>query len=266
MSPDRPHLAEIRLYPMKALDPVVVAEARVLPSGALAGDRRWALFDGTGAFVNGKRCPAVHRVRARWDLDDLAVELSADGSAPARFSLAGPLAPLERWLSRALGQPVRIGRDDAVGFPDDLAAPGPTVVSTASLEAVCGWFPGLTLEGARRRFRANLELAGVPAFWEDRLFAGPGAAVPFRIGQVRLEGTNPCQRCAVPARDPGTGAPTQGFQRIFAERRRDTLPAWADPTPFDHFYRFAVNTRLLLPPAQGARLRPGDLVQIESDS
>ncbi len=54
-------LADIRVYPIKALDPVSVTRVRLLPSGALEGDRRWALFDEQGGFVNGKRCEALQR-------------------------------------------------------------------------------------------------------------------------------------------------------------------------------------------------------------
>ena len=37
-----PFIARIALYPIKGFDPTAVESATVLPSGALAGDRRWA--------------------------------------------------------------------------------------------------------------------------------------------------------------------------------------------------------------------------------
>ena len=157
----------------------------------------------------------------------------------------------------------------AAGFPDDDLAPGPTIVSTASLEAVCAWFPGMTLDSARLRFRASLEISGVPtesgqvpAFWEDRLFGADGASpVRFRIGDVLFEGSNPCARCVVPSREPSTGFVTPAFQRRFAERRQAALPHWAPAERFDHFYRMAVNTRV---PAseRGKLLRLGDAVEL----
>jgi uncharacterized protein YcbX len=63
--------------------------------------------------------------------------------------------------------------DDALGFVDrrDMR---PSVISTATIETVASWFDGLTVEGTRRRLRANVEVSGVPAFWEDR-FVGAGA-------------------------------------------------------------------------------------------
>jgi uncharacterized protein YcbX len=255
-------LAAIRLYPLKALDPVAVDEAVVLASGALEGDRRWALLDREGGFINGKRCAAIHGVRARFEAD--TVTLSAPERAARRFALVHDTAALEDWLAGALGQPVRLARDDAGGFPDDRAAPGPTVIGAASLDEVRGWFPGLGAEGVRRRFRANLEIAGVPPFWEDRLFATAGAVVRFRIGDVLLEGTNPCARCAVPSRDPDTGESITGFQKRFSDMRRQTLPPWAEASRFDHFYRLAVNTRV--PASQaGKRVRVGDRVTVAED-
>jgi uncharacterized protein YcbX len=243
-------LADIRIYPIKSFDPVIVPQARISAAGALEGDRRWALFDpGTGKFLNGKKCEALHRLRARFDLDALTVRLSV---AEREFSLT-ELAPLEAWLSSYLERPVRIGRNDDNGFPDDLAAWGPTVVSTSSLEAVAAWMPGLALDDMRRRFRANLEVSGVPAFWEDRL-------APFAIGNVQFEASNPCQRCPVPARDPDTGEAMAGFQKLFSEKRQATLPPWADRDRFDHFYRFALNTRIPHTEA-GKLLRVGDVAK-----
>jgi uncharacterized protein YcbX len=253
-------LAGIRVFPIKALDALVLHECALLPGGALAGDRRFAMLDADGNCVNGKRHPGVHAIRARYSLTADAVVLSAPDRPERAFPLAGDLAPLEDWLAGALGQPIRLGRDDERGFPDDRKASGPTVVSTASLEEVARWFPEIALESVRRRFRANLEIAGVPPFWEDRLFGAADTTVSFRIGGAVLAGSNPCARCAVPPRDPDTGEILGGFQRRFSDRRRETLPAWADASRFDHFYRFTVNT---VAPGHGVRmLRTGDPVTL----
>ena len=254
-------LAGIRVFPIKALDALVLSEALLLPGGALVADRRFAMLDPAGNFVNGKRHPGVHRIRARFSPTAEAVVLSAPDQPEQEFSLAGALEPVERWLSACLDQPIRLGRDDAGGFPDDRKASGPTVVSTASIEEVARWFPGLTAESVRRRFRANLELGGVPPFWEDQLYGPAGTTRSFRIGAATLAGTNPCQRCPVPPRDPDTGEIFTGFQKLFSDRRRETLPAWADASRFDHFYRFTVNT---VAPGQGGKsLRIGDPVQVD---
>lgn len=243
-----PFVARIHLHPFKAFDAVAVGAATVLPSGALAGDRQWAFVDAGGGFVNGKRYPGVHPIRTTVDLAARAI--TVDGSA---FSLDRDGAALEGWMSARLATPVRLREDGAAGFPDDTDSPGPTLISTATLEAVAGWF-GLTLEATRARFRANLEVGGVPAFWEDGFYGGV-----CRIGAagVALVLNNPCQRCVVPSRDAGTGEPYPGFQKRFAEERRAALPAAVDRTPFTHYYRLAVNTRLASG-ARGGLIRVGD--------
>ena len=137
----------------------------------------------------------------------------------------------------------------------------PTIVSTATLAAVAAWFPGLSVDSVRRRLRTNIEVDGVPAFWEDVLYAAAPAVVPFRIGAVTFVGSNPCQRCVVPSRDPDTGAALPAFSKRVAEQRAATLPDWAERTRFDHFYRLAVNTRIV-PQQSGQVVRVGDVLSV----
>lgn len=179
----------------------------------------------------------------------------------ADFHLDAQRAELNDWLSRFFEQPVHVEENTASGFPDDLKASGPTIITTGTLTEVARWFPGLTLDGCRRRFRANLEIGGTKPFWEDRLYVAEGQRVRFTIGEAILEGVNPCQRCAVPTRDPNTGEPIAGFQKAFAERRRATLPTWADRSRFNHYYRLAVNT--IVPDGQPTTtLHVGDAVRL----
>ncbi|MEK6260706.1 MAG: MOSC domain-containing protein, partial [Planctomycetota bacterium] len=86
---------------------------------------------------------------------------------------------------------------------------------------------------------------GVEPFWEDRLFRADSThpLQPFRIGSVMFEGTNPCQRCVVPSRDPSTSEVWPEFARRFAELREQHLPLWATRERFNHFYRLTTNTR-----------------------
>src|SRR5271166_4645665 len=82
-----PLLADIRLYPIKSLDPISVPEARISPSGGLELDRAWALYSVDGRWVNGKRTPAIHLIRAAFSPDLRSVSLSVPGdrrSIPAR--------------------------------------------------------------------------------------------------------------------------------------------------------------------------------------
>lgn len=267
-----PHLANIRLHPIKSLDPVQVKEARIGPSGGLELDRAWALYSVDGEWVNGKRTAAIHLIRANYALDLRSVTLSVPGDRrkiPAKtFAFPGGTADAAKWFSNYFEQPITV-RYAPEGFPDDTIAHGPTIVSTATLQAVCGLFPGMSLEDARLRFRTTLEIDGgpiaaapgeVPAFWEDQLFGeDERSVVRFRIGEVNFEGSNPCARCPVPPRDPHSGEIIPGFQKIFSDFRRSHIPRWTPEARFDHYYRLATNTRVA-PSETGKLLRVGDTV------
>jgi len=250
-------LGRIQIFPIKSLDGVPVEEARITPGGILENDRVYAIFDQDGKVVNGKRTPRVHQLRCAFDEGIKEVRLWPNGE-PTRtqFSLDEP-GRIEKWLGEFFGFAVRLQHELQKGFPDDREAFGPTITSEASLNEIQRWFPELTLESLRRRFRTNLGLAAGEPFCEDRLFGAPGELKPFEIGAVKFLGHNPCQRCVVPTRDPESGQAGSDFQKKFMERRKQSLPDWANAQRFNHFYRFAVNTSI---PATetGKRLRVGD--------
>jgi len=258
-----PRLANIRLHPIKSLDPVHVKEARIGPAGGLEHDRAWALYSVDGQWVNGKRTAAIHLIRAAFAPDLSSVTLSVPGDQrkiqAEAFAFPEDTAVASKWFSNFFEQPLTV-RHSPEGFPDDAIANGPTIVSTASLEAVCDLFAGIDLDGTRQRFRTTLEIDGVPAFWEDQLFGEEErSALRFRIGEVNFEGSNPCARCPVPSRDPRTGEIIPGFQKIFSDYRHSHIPAWSPEARFDHYYRMATNTRVASSEV-GKTLRVGDTV------
>jgi uncharacterized protein YcbX len=256
-----PGLSRIWIYPVKSLPGVSVAEAALTARGALTHDREYLLL-GAGGIINGKRNPRIHQLHASCAIDgDNVLVTLGTGAAAETVTLPAQRPRLETRLTQFFGEPVRLERDTDGGYPDDPDASGPTIVAEASLAAVTDWYPGLTVDDVRRRFRTNLEIAGCPAFWEDRLFGDPGVAVSFRVGDTQLLGTNPCQRCVVPTRDQSGGSEPAGFQRTFVQQRRATLPAWAHRARFDFCYRFATNTRAAENVA-GKMIRVGDAVEI----
>lgn len=260
--PITPYLTRIDLYPIKSLDGISLDQAQILPSGALQGDRTFALFDAQGKVINGKRTARMHQVRSHFSADGQTLTLWVQGVEQRQtFPWPQERAQVERWFSDYFQQPVTIQENYQMGWPDDTSASGPTLVSTATLEAVAAWYPDLDLTEIRQRFRTNLEIGGVPAFWEDQLFGAADATVPFQIGAVTFWGINPCQRCIVPTRDPQTGEGTANFQKTFIQQRAATLPAAARRSRFNHFYRLAVNTRLPETEA-GKVLKLGDTVQL----
>lgn len=252
-----PTLSRIAIYPLKSFDPILVNETRVLDQGALEFDRRFAFVDAAGEFLNAKRTALVHSLRV--DLDPNARTLRVQprtGGESWQWSIDQDRSQLERWFSDYFSLPLSLVENDQGGFPDDDVATGPTVVSTETLQAVAEWFPGIAIDQVRLRFRANLEISGGGPFWEDRLFGSGDTARAFRLGDVVFAGTNPCQRCVVPTRDPATGAVWPEFAKQFSQHRADQLPEWAARDRFNHFYRLSVNTRLLV--RNQARIAVGD--------
>ncbi len=255
------YLSRIIIYPVKSLEPVALRQARVLASGALEGDRAFALFDAADKFVNGKNNSRVHQLRSSFDPMTRTLQIGAAGSEMKSFHVDDDRENLQTWLTEYFGKPIFFRENTRVGFPDDLDCPGPTLISKATLAEVASWFPPLDEHQLRVRIRANLELAGVPPFWEDRLYTTKGSLVRFRIGDLAIDGNNPCQRCVVPPRDPATGEAYPAFGKIFSERRQQTLPDWAEKSRFNHFYRLAVNT--IVPATEAGKiLRVGDEVEL----
>lgn len=257
-----PTLSKIAVYPLKSFDPIHVTEAHVLPNGALEHDRRFAFVDSSGKLVNAKRFATIHPLEVKLDPTSrtLCVRLKSDDKTSI-FDIDSHRQELDRWFSDYFAMGVTLVESTVGGFPDDDEAPGPTIVSTSSLQLVTEWFAGMTLEEVRLRFRANLEIADVEQFWEDRLFNSKNSGDRlFRIGGVLFGGSNPCQRCVVPSRDSVTGKVWPEFAKKFSELRAASLPTWAARDRFDHFYRLTVNTRLVNP--GNCILRTGDPVEL----
>jgi uncharacterized protein YcbX len=259
-------VASLALYPVKALDPLPVDAADSLPSGGLVGDRRFALVDETGQFVNGKRERKVHTIRTRYEEGAVRGLLwfgssrEPEGEAFA-FDLANDPAPFAERISSHLGYRVSLIENARSGFPDDADSSGPTIVSRETLLAL-GDLLDLPLEELRRRFRANVEIVGGGPFFEDRAFGPPGTVVPLRIGEATLLGNNPCRRCAVPGRDSWSGETQPGFAKDLSRWREATLGAGVARERFDgNWYRLALNARPA-PDAPRQRIAVGDRFEI----
>ncbi|HLO87687.1 MAG TPA: MOSC N-terminal beta barrel domain-containing protein [Nostocaceae cyanobacterium] len=258
-----PYLAKIIIYPIKSLDGITVENATILPSGALKGDRQFAIIDEQGNFVNAKRHAKIHLLRSEFNLESRHIYLQLPNSTSTQeFHLDKERQALAETLSNFFGFKVTLQQNTKMGFPDDTNSPGPTVISTATLTEVASWFPSMSVEEIRRRIRANIEIDGVPAFWEDQLFtASDEETGSFSVGDVSFFGINPCQRCVVPTRDSHSGTAYPNFQKIFAQKRQATMPTWVETSRFKHFYSLSVNTRL--PASQAGKvLQIGNKIEI----
>ncbi len=260
MTPDGPVVADVRIFPIKSLDGTPVKRATIgEASGALVGDREFAIADADGEFLTGKRTAAVHRIQST--IDNGSITLDRPDAPQLSASLADGQEAIDRWLSGHFPTDVSLVRNETGGFPDDTHNHGPTVISTGTIRAVAGWYDGIGPESVRRRFRANIEIGGVEPFWEDRLIADEGRVIRFRIGDVLIDGVNPCARCVVPSRDPDTGEEYPEFRQIFIENRERTAPPWLNSNRFDHAFRLMVNTRV--PDAgRGETIAVGDPITV----
>jgi uncharacterized protein YcbX len=109
--------------------------------------------------------------------------------------------------------------------------------------------------------QSNIEIAGVPAYWEEHLTGEPGVGVRFRIGEVTLVGISPRARCNVPPRDPFTGTIDKQFVKKMVTLRQQTLPEWSRIEGFGGYYQLTINT--FIPDSElGKMIRVGDQVEI----
>ena len=110
--------------------------------------------------------------------------------------------------------------------------------------------------------RTTIEIDGVPAFWEDKLFSESGIMVNFKIGNSQFLGVNPCQRCIVPTRNAVTAEVLSDFQKIFIRKRRETLPEWVNKSRFNHYYKLTVNTQLANQETDNQIIKIGNEIRI----
>ncbi len=256
-----PQLAHIQIFPVKSLDAVVLTEAQV-GRFSLLHDRSFAMKAEDGRYVNGKRTGRVNELKADFDLEKGEISLGERGGEQREtFELREGNIELEGFLSDFFQMPVQLvhsANGDLMDIPGQAAL---TVLSRASLEALQTDIPGHSLDNMRLRFRATLELEGVEAFWEDRLFGSPGTGRKFRIGEVEAIGIAPRERCSVPPRDPLTGLPDKKFARQMMASREKHLPIASALAEYGHFYRLAVD--VFLPESEsGKTLRVGDPIEL----
>ena len=132
--------------------------------------------------MNGKRTDRIHLIRTAFAEDCREASFWLQGESSKQTFVLSEAEKIGRWLTNFFDFTVRFVNQPINGFPDDRVASGPTIVSEESLQEIVRWFPGLTLEGARRRFRSNLEIGTADPFWEDCLFGAPEELRPSGLG------------------------------------------------------------------------------------
>ncbi|RQG95701.1 MOSC domain-containing protein [Natrarchaeobius oligotrophus] len=246
------HIENLWVYPVKGLDRTSVDEIRINDAGTFLGDREYALLDpetddsiedrvdSVEKTYNGKEIDTLHELESTYDPETNVLTLRMRETDETRqFDLETDREAASEWFTEFVDEPVALRRRGPPSFIDRPKL-GPSIISTGTLEEVASWFDSMTVEGARRRFRPNVEIGGVPPFWEDRFLGDDPSG--FAINGVRFEVVEACARCVVPSRDPDTGQAIERFQERFARRREETLPEWVDRDAFEHFFTVMVIT------------------------
>jgi uncharacterized protein len=258
----KPTLNRITIYPVKSLDGISLQKALIGKGGCLVHDREYAITDADGQFITGKTNPLVHSLRSTFELDDEIIYLRHQNETSwKKFHFRKDLLAIQLFLTDFFGIPLVLQKNMNGRFMDIPDISGMTVLSTASLQSISQWFDKMNLDEARRRFRATIEIEGVPPFWEDRLFSKEDIGIEFKIGDVTLIGISPRARCVVPTRNPDSGVVTHSFPKYFAEHRAASLPQWSKLNEYGHHYHLTVNCSV--PPSElGKWIHVGNEVHI----
>jgi len=220
-------VAGLFVYPLKSARAIAQQRARVIATG-FQWDRQWMLIDSRGTFLSQRTHPRLARIVPQITAEGLT--LQAPGQGELRVPLAADGERLEvrvhrdpcvglaqghaadAWLSRAMGEPVRLVRVP----PHPQRRANPAFAGTApALMGFADGFPILVCNEASlddlnarmprsipmERFRPNIVLRGLPAWAEDRIDT-------LTVGELTLRLVKPCTRCTIPAVDQRTGVPS----------------------------------------------------------
>jgi uncharacterized protein len=260
------YVASIHIYPVKSLDGIAVSQATILASGALEGDRSFAICDEAGEFVNTKRNSGVHFLRLSFDIKNRMAGLKIQDTEQEIFFHVDRERPgIEDWLSNYFGFPVKLIENLLTGFPDDTAAPGPSIISTETIAEVASWFPRVSVNEMRHRLRANIEIGDVPAFWEDQLFPEANEVVSLKIGTVIFEAINRGHPCIRSARNYAGKTAEPNFQNLLKAKQKEIMADLVKRGPVNNFSRLIVSMRFSAQ-AAGKIVHIGDEVQITNVS
>lgn len=257
---NHPKVSKIRIYPIKGLDAIELTESRI-GVHSLLHDRSYAMRVADG-YINGKRTGKVNQLETTFDLDKGQVHFTPRTTGEtATFELKEGNLLLNQYLTDFFGEQIELVHSNKGELMDVPKRGSVSILSDASLVSLRNDFPDYSMENLRLRFRVNIELTGVEAYWEENLFHKPGTAVRFTIGEVEMTGICPRVRCSVPPRDPWTGKKDKSFGRIMMKSRAENLPANSTLPEFGDMYHLAVDA-YIDEKEQGKMIRLGDAVEI----
>ena len=234
-------LSALHLYPVKSCRGLSVTSATIDAFG-LVGDRRFMVVNAAdGQFITQRTHPRMALIETTLSADVLILSSPNQGEVSVPRFTGGTITPRKvtvwshaaiaddcddaaaEWLTRFLGQPVRLVRmgaafqrpiksprasaDDAVSFADGYPVLMISEGSLAHLNDRLIAQQQATLP--MNRFRPNLVVSGCEPFAED-------GWLRLTINDVMLRHAGPCARCAVTTVD-----------QLTAERGLEPLPTLA---------------------------------------
>jgi hypothetical protein len=209
-------ISAIYRYPVKGLSPERLEQARLTAGGYFPGDRLFAIENGPSGFDPADpvhqpkikylmlmRDERLTTLRTRYEDATGTLLVEHEGRNAVRADLAtkeGRLA-VEAFFRRFMphdlrGPPKVLAAPSGYRFTDSRAG----FVSIINLASVAGLETVIGAPINPLRFRANLYVAGLPAWNEFDLIDRE-----FTIGAVRLKGLKRIVRCAATNVDPDTG-------------------------------------------------------------
>ncbi len=244
----------LRVYPVKSMEGNYIDSAEMQPWG-LAGDRRWALVNGSGGNLTARRINGLLGLRSELlgessirivdrSGSSITVDAPRGGSTiPVGFDGLDHATPAssdaDEWLSQRAGADVRlvwqedptartIAAEDG-GVPGDvvsLADAAPLLLVTqSSMQQLNEWVAenpesdGLLEPLDIVRFRPNVIIDGTVPFAEDNWSR-------IRIGDIQFRRTELCDRCSIPMIDPATLVRGNEPTRTLAKHRMWDQKTW----------------------------------------
>jgi uncharacterized protein YcbX len=245
MDGSRGTIAGLWRWPVKSMAGERVGAMRVDGRGA-GGDRTHAvLYEHKGAMkpLTAREAPRLLAWQAAYPFN---VDGGLDPVRPPYAVVTAPDGHRYRWgdprlrfaLEDDLGRPVVLARD-----VDGIQDLGRTLLVTvqASLDGLGGELGGpIDL----RRFRTNVHLELDAPAWAELDWEGGELAFE---GGVRLKFLHPCERCAIPTRDPDT---------------QEKWPQLLRHLTAEHGMAFGINARVVT----AGRIEAGESVEVRKAS
>jgi uncharacterized protein YcbX len=256
-----PCLSKIRIYPIKSLDPVELLSVKI-GMHCLLGDRKFAMLNQFGSFINGKATGLVNQLQTSFDEQLEYVTFNKRGSDEKTiFKLNTEPDKIESFLSLFFNNKVSLIKNEEGRLMDIPEESSVTVVAYESMKYLSDAL-GDSIDTLRLRFRSNIEISNVPAYWEEHLANYDSEnGVSFQIGDVKMIGRSLRARCNVPPRNPLTGETDKTFVKRMIASRQENIPSWSQISKMDSLYHFSVDTFIPVSEA-GKEIKIGDLVQL----